>query len=112
MPAWTMTTCARCGAAIDQAATGRPRRFCSDACKQRAYRRARDDERGRRITETARRWLATAEFHCDREPEDDDHLFDVTIVTRTAQGNLGQAVDALQGGKALRALPEALEGQR
>lgn len=32
------TTCAVCGKAIDAAATGRPRDYCSRACQQRAYR--------------------------------------------------------------------------
>ena len=38
MPAWALTECRQCGASIDQAAKGRPRRFCSAACKQAAYR--------------------------------------------------------------------------
>ena len=33
-----MTECRQCGASIDQATKGRPRRFCSAACKQAAYR--------------------------------------------------------------------------
>lgn len=28
--------------------TGRPRRYCSNACKQAAYRRAKEEARGRR----------------------------------------------------------------
>lgn len=38
MPAWTLEYCKRCGAPIAQAATGRPRRFCSATCKQAFYR--------------------------------------------------------------------------
>lgn len=38
MPAWALTSCERCGAALSQASLGRPRRFCSAACKQAAYR--------------------------------------------------------------------------
>lgn len=38
MPNWIHLHCARCGTAISQRATGRPRRFCSPACKQTAYR--------------------------------------------------------------------------
>lgn len=38
MPDWTSAYCERCDAPINQAATGRPRRFCSPACKQAAYR--------------------------------------------------------------------------
>ena len=38
MPTWTLTTCAYCGAELAQASRGRPRRFCSAACKQAAYR--------------------------------------------------------------------------
>lgn len=38
MPTWAMTECQQCGASIDQASKGRPRRFCSAACKQAAYR--------------------------------------------------------------------------
>jgi hypothetical protein len=32
-------SCEGCGAQLAQPATGRPRRTCSDACRQRAYRR-------------------------------------------------------------------------
>ncbi|WP_165373996.1 TetR/AcrR family transcriptional regulator [Sorangium sp. Soce836] len=39
-------TCAQCGGAIDQPATGRPRAYCSRACQQRAYR-ARNASEGR-----------------------------------------------------------------
>lgn len=35
------TQCVECGATIRQAATGRPRRYCSPACRVRAHRRAR-----------------------------------------------------------------------
>ena len=38
MPAWALTSCEHCGAALGQASKGRPRRFCSPACKQAAYR--------------------------------------------------------------------------
>jgi len=38
MPTWTHTTCTHCGADLAQATRGRPRRFCSPACKQAAYR--------------------------------------------------------------------------
>mgnify|MGYP003598702109 CR=1 FL=1 len=38
MPSWAQTTCEHCGAALGQALKGRPRRFCSVACKQAAYR--------------------------------------------------------------------------
>lgn len=38
MPAWALTNCEPCGAALGQASKGRPRRFCSVACKQAAYR--------------------------------------------------------------------------
>ena len=30
--------CESCGAWFERAATGRPKRFCSDACRQRAHR--------------------------------------------------------------------------
>ncbi|AUX39925.1 TetR family transcriptional regulator [Sorangium cellulosum] len=39
-------TCAQCGGAIAQPATGRPRAYCSRACQQRAYR-ARSASEGR-----------------------------------------------------------------
>lgn len=39
MPAWTLTNCEHCGATLGQASKGRPRRFCSAACKQAEYRR-------------------------------------------------------------------------
>jgi hypothetical protein len=38
MPDWALGYCERCGAPIGQRATGRPRRFCSDACRQSHYR--------------------------------------------------------------------------
>jgi hypothetical protein len=34
-----MNRCGRCRAKLPRAATGRRRRFCSDACRQAAYRR-------------------------------------------------------------------------
>jgi hypothetical protein len=40
----TKHSCAECGVEIAQAATGRPRHTCSDACRSRAYRRRRRDE--------------------------------------------------------------------
>ena len=36
------TVCAWCGGPIRVRATGRPARFCSDACRQRAWRAARE----------------------------------------------------------------------
>lgn len=39
MSSWSLTRCARCGAEMEQAATGRPRRYCSDACRTADYRR-------------------------------------------------------------------------
>jgi len=38
MPTWSLRVCARCGAEMEQAATGRPRRFCSAACRTADYR--------------------------------------------------------------------------
>ena len=38
MPTWSLTRCAHCGAEMEQAATGRPRRFCSAACRTANYR--------------------------------------------------------------------------
>ncbi len=46
MPSWTTSYCARCGAAIDQSTTGRPRRFCSAACKQAQYRVTKVNRKG------------------------------------------------------------------
>ncbi len=37
--------CQRCGVTIDLAATGRPRAFCSAACRQAAYRERAATER-------------------------------------------------------------------
>lgn len=55
--------CEHCGRVFYDAATaGRPRRYCSNACKQRAYRRAKDDARGRKLTEDARRFLEECDF--------------------------------------------------
>lgn len=36
--------CAVCGSVVDRAATGRPRAYCSRACRQRAYRMRRASE--------------------------------------------------------------------
>ena len=85
----TMTThlghaCDHCGRIYYTAAvTGRPRRYCSSACRQAAYRRAVDDARGRRITEDARRTLAqSAAFRNVADgPGDADRRFDVTEPT-------------------------------
>lgn len=33
--------CASCGEALTQPPTGRPRKFCGEACKKRAYRASR-----------------------------------------------------------------------
>lgn len=38
MPTWSLTHCAYCGAEIEQAATGRPRRYCSPACRTADWR--------------------------------------------------------------------------
>lgn len=46
MPSWTTSYCAHCGAAIDQSTTGRPRRFCSAACKQAYYRVTKVNRKG------------------------------------------------------------------
>lgn len=40
MPEWAPTQCARCGAQIEQRTKGRPRRWCSQACRMAAYRAA------------------------------------------------------------------------
>ena len=41
MPLSTTTTCMSCPCVIFQEPTGRPRLYCSDACRQAAYRRRR-----------------------------------------------------------------------
>lgn len=38
MPTWSLTQCAQCGAEMEQAATGRPRRYCCGACRTAAHR--------------------------------------------------------------------------
>ena len=38
MPTWSSTRCARCGAEMEQAVMGRPRRYCSPACRTADYR--------------------------------------------------------------------------
>lgn len=38
MPTWTLTHCAHCGAQITQRDRGRPRRYCTPACRTGAYR--------------------------------------------------------------------------
>lgn len=69
--------------------TGRPRRYCSSACRQAAYRRATDDARGRRITEDARPTLAqSAAFRNVADgPGGGDRRFDVTKPTETPQSD-------------------------
>lgn len=37
--AWSLTKCVVCPCRIDQAATGRPRKYCSDECRKTAYNR-------------------------------------------------------------------------
>jgi len=89
----TMTThlghaCDHCGRIYyTGAVTGRPRRYCSSACRQAAYRRATEDERGRRITEEARRTLAqSAAFRNVIDgPGGADRRFDVTKPTGRPQ---------------------------
>jgi len=39
MPAWSLKQCAHCGTEMEQATTGRPRRFCSAACRTAEYRK-------------------------------------------------------------------------
>lgn len=46
MPDWTSSTCVRGGAAIPQPATGRPRRFCSDACRKTTWRATKGNRKG------------------------------------------------------------------
>jgi len=38
MPLWDERTCAVCGSPLPAGRTGRPSRYCSSACRQRAYR--------------------------------------------------------------------------
>jgi len=38
MPLWDEHTCAVCGSPLSAGKTGRPSRYCSSACRQRAYR--------------------------------------------------------------------------
>jgi hypothetical protein len=73
--------------------TGRPRRYCSSACRQAAYRRAVDDERGRRITEEARRTLAqSAAFRNVADgPGGPDRRFDVTKPTERPESDANSA---------------------
>lgn len=73
-------TCEHCGRVFyGWQATGRPKKYCSNACKQRAYRRARDDKRGRRITEAARAMLDKQEqFRNVAGGPGGDRRFDVT----------------------------------
>ena len=39
LPPFRPTTCRYCGAPITQPHTGRPRRYCSNRCRQAQYRR-------------------------------------------------------------------------
>lgn len=84
MPAYSHLgrCCDHCGKVYYNPQTkGRPKRYCSNACKQAAYRRAKDDERGRRMTEEARRSLELSErlgFRNAASGPGDDRRFDVT----------------------------------
>jgi hypothetical protein len=52
--------CEQCGGVLVQPATGRPRRHCSDACKQRAYRQRQPTMTAARpaaLTFEQRKWL-------------------------------------------------------
>jgi hypothetical protein len=78
--------CSQCGGAVVQPATGRPRRHCSAACKQRAYRRRKARKlRGLHLTAELRAELkrsvsaarlAEVERQREIEREIDRHLFD------------------------------------
>ena len=46
MTTWAAADCERCGAPLGQPTTGRPRRFCSNACKQMAYRVTKVNRKG------------------------------------------------------------------
>jgi hypothetical protein len=51
-----MTTCESCGAPLEQPATGRRRKFCSSACRQRHHREFRYGRRGPELS--LWNWLA------------------------------------------------------
>jgi hypothetical protein len=59
------STCAACKTPIDQAATGRPRKFCSEGCRRSADLEVRRLDRQLDVAETgltvARDWLAKVE---------------------------------------------------
>ena len=47
-------SCAECGRPLRRSATGRPARYCSPACRQRARRRRLNDDDGTASGDTAR----------------------------------------------------------
>lgn len=57
-----MGSCAWCKRRIKQAATGRPRLYCSGRCKQHAYDRRRLDAAERAGREQAREEVRTPPF--------------------------------------------------
>lgn len=65
MPAWAPVACVHCGAPLRQPASGRPRRYCSPACKQAAYRHRAQRALPRPVTKLARK--ADGAFFCGRE---------------------------------------------
>jgi hypothetical protein len=80
--------CESCGAFFQRAATGRPKRYCNDACRQRAHRARR----------TARwAWRANS-------PRLRDHLVDVgfsevqiaALVAFMARHGPSAAIDAIE----------------
>ena len=61
--------CELCGGELEQATMGRPRRFCSAACRQAAYRRRHAKPRRLVLTPELRRFLKAEIARCLNERE-------------------------------------------
>lgn len=82
------SVCEMCGAAVQQVQAGRRRRFCSDACRQKAYRRRQANRphatSGRSVTARRRARGRQAETIQPHSPTQ-EQLFSPTIDPATTQ---------------------------
>ena len=52
------SVCDHCSKQYEDNSFGRPSRYCSSVCRQRAYRRRKDNERHEQIIDSAKKLLA------------------------------------------------------
>ncbi|WP_080794965.1 hypothetical protein [Corynebacterium pacaense] len=90
-------TCAWCGRDIDSTGRGRPRKYCSQACRQRAYEQ-RNNVSGTQIPASA--VILT--------PERAEQLKDSLFELRCAAEDIATAVDGGEDPDEVRALCEEL----